>query len=381
MAVLLVIGSFFFLYPRISSEKSGPGKSPSTPPPVMVGTATAQKGDIGVYVDALGVVTPLNTVAVRSRVDGQLLKVHYTEGQAIRQGDPLVDIDSAPFQAALAQAEGQLARDTALLENARLDLDRYQEAFVKNAIPRQLLDTQLATVHQYEGATKLDQGQLDNAKVQLAYCHIVAPISGRIGLRLVDAGNIVHANDTNPLVILTQLEPIAVVFNVAEDDLPRIQPQWRAGKELTVDAFDRAQQRKVGTGTLQTLDNQIDTTTGTVKLKALFANEDDSLFPNQFVNARLLVDTHRDVALLPNAAIQRNAQGAFVYLLQTNQTVTVHPVTVGTTEGLVSEVEGLPAGAVVVADNFNRLIDGAKVAIRANTGAAKARATQGKARP
>src|SRR4051812_36958386 len=300
---------------RQGEQQSPRGRSGGGPPTVMISTATAQKGDIGVYVSALGVATPLNTVAVRSRVDGQLVKVYYTEGQMVHQGDPLVEIDSTPFMAALTQAEGQLARDTALLENARLDVERYKEAFAKNAIPKQQLDTQMSTVRQYEGAVKLDQGQIDNAKVQLAYCHITAPISGRVGLRLVDAGNIVHSSDTNPLVVITQLEPITVVFSVAEDYLPQINQQLRRGKELVVDAFDRAQQRKLATGTLQTLDNQIDTATGTIKIKAVFQNENDMLFPNQFVNARLLVDTHSGVTLVPNTVIQRNAQGSFVYLV------------------------------------------------------------------
>lgn len=316
------------------------------------------------YVSALGVVTPVNTVAVKSRVDGQLIKVEYVEGKTVQKGDSLAEIDTAPFQAVLTQAEGQLARDQALLENARLDVERYKEAFAKNAIPKQQLDTQTAAVHQYEGAVKLDQGQIDNAKVQLAYCHIKAPITGRVGLRLVDAGNIVHANDTNPLVVITQVEPITVVFSVAEDHLPQIQQQLRQGKQLVVDALDRAQQKKIATGMLQTLDNQIDTTTGTVKLKALFPNEDLSLFPNQFVNARLLVDTHHDVTLVPNTALQRNAQGAFVYLVKPDQTVTVHPVDVGVTDGNLSEAEGLDSGAVVATDNFNRLMEGAKVAMR-----------------
>jgi multidrug efflux system membrane fusion protein len=310
-------------------------------------------------------------------VDGQLVKVLYREGQPIHASDPLMEIDAAPFQAALAQAEGQLARDTALLENARLDVERYKEAFARNAIPKQQFDTQVATLHQYEGATKLDQGQVDNARLQLAYCHITAPISGRIGLRLVDAGNIVHASDTNPLVMITQLEPITVIFSVAEDHLPQIQQQLRKGNQLVVDAFDRAQQEKIATGTLQTLDNQIDTTTGTLKLKALFPNENDSLFPNQFVNVRLLVETHHDVTLVPNAAIQRNAQGAFVYLLQTNQTVAVHPITVGTTDGNIAEAEGLEPGAVVAADNFNRLTDGAKVTLRPAAGEGRQRGAQG----
>lgn len=335
---------------------------------LMIGTATAKKGDIGVYVSALGVVTPVNTVTVRSRVDGQLVKVNYEEGQMVRAGDALVEIDPAPFQAALGQAEGQLARDTALLENARLDLERYKEAYDRNAIPRQQLDTQGSAVRQYEGSVRLDQAQVDNAKVQLAYCHITAPISGRIGLRLVDMGNIVHASDTTGLLVIAQLEPINVIFSVAEDYLTQIQHQMKQGKKLAVDALDRAQQKKIASGTLRTLDNEIDPTTGTVKLKALFDNEDGALFPNQFVNARLLVDTHQDVTLLPNTTIQRNAQGAFVYLLQTNQTVTMHPITAGVTDGTVSEVEGLEPGAVVAADNFNRLTDGATVTVRPAAG-------------
>ncbi len=319
---------------------------------------------MGIYVNALGVATPLYTVSVKSRVDGQLVKVNYQEGQMVHAGDALVEIDSAPFQAALLQAEGQLARDRALLENAHLDLARYQEAFAKNAIPKQQLDTQAATVHQYEGAVKLDQGQVDNATVQLAYCHIAAPISGRVGLRLVDPGNIVHAGDANPLLVITELQPMTVIFAVSEDYLPQIQRQLRAGNNMTVDAFDRADQKMLATGTLETLDNQVDPTTGTVKLKAIFTNDDNALFPNQFVNARLLVDTLRGATLLPNTAIQRNAQGAFVYLLQPDQTVVMKQITAGTTDGNVSAVEGIDPGTVVAADNFSRLTDGAKVAVR-----------------
>lgn len=373
--VLLGIGGAIFFRLR-ESKAPARGRAGGAQPPLMIGTATAQKGDISVYVNALGLVTPVSTVAIRSRVDGQLVKVNYVEGQMVHAGDALVEIDPAPFRAALAQAEGQLARDKALLENARLDVERYKEAFAKNAIPKQQLDTQLSTVHQYEGAVQLDQGQLDNARVQLAYCHIVAPITGRVGLRLVDAGNIVHASDTNPLVIITQLDPIAVIFSVAEDHLPQIQQQMRGGKQLVVDAFDRAQQRKIATGTLQTLDNQIDATTGTIKLKASFPNADGALFPNQFVNARLLVDTHHDVTLVPNTVIQRNAQGAFVYLVrskETNHVVVMHPINVGTTDGNVSEVEGLEPNALVAADNFNRLTDGAKVMLRPAVGEGRQR--------
>jgi membrane fusion protein, multidrug efflux system len=332
--------------------------------PVSISTAKAQRGDIGVYVNALGLVTPVNTVAVRSRVDGQLEKVLYQEGQLVKQGDRLVELDPAPYQAAVLQAEGQLARDQALLENAKLDVERYREAFSKNAIAKQQLDTQASTVRQYEGAVKLDNGQLETARVQLAYTKIQAPITGRVGLRLVDVGNIVHPNDTNPLVTITQLEPITVVFSVAQDYLPQIQEQVRAGKRLAVDAFDRTQQKKLASGTLQTLDNQIDTSTGTIKLKAIFPNEDVSLFPNQFVNARLLIDTHHQVVTAPNQAIQRNAQGSFVYVVTEEQTAKIQPVTVGVTDGTSSEVEGIEPGVLVATDNFNRLSDKAKVTVR-----------------
>jgi multidrug efflux system membrane fusion protein len=287
----------------------------------------------------------------------------------VQAGDSLVEIDPRPYQSQLTQAEGQLARDQALLENARVDLDRYQIAYGKNAIPKQQLDTQVATVHQYEGTVKLDQGQVDTAKLQMTYSHITAPFSGRVGLRLVDPGNMVHATDPNPLAVITQLQPITVIFSVAEDYLPQIQQQLRAGKKLDVDAFDRAQTKKLASGVLQTLDNQIDTTTGTIKLKAVFTNEDGSLFPNQFVNARLLVDTLHDATLVPNTVLQRNAESAFVYLLKPDQTVVMQTITVGTTDGHTSAVEGIEPGAVVAADNFNRLTDGAKVTVRSQTNA------------
>jgi len=335
---------------------------------VAIDTTKAQKGDINVYIRALGTVIPYYVVSNKTRVDGQIIDVKYKEGQLVHKGDPLVEIDPAPFEAAVVQAQGQVARDQALLENARLDLDRYKEAYSKNAIPKQQLDTQGATVHQYEGVVQLDQGQLTNAQVQLNYTHINAPITGRVGLRLVDPGNIVHASDNSPIVIITQLRPITVVFAVPEDVLPQIQKQLKQGKELRVDALDRSQQNKIASGVLETLDNQIDPTTGTLKLKAVFTNEDEALFPNQFVNARLLVDTHRDVTLLPNPVIQHNAQGAYVFVVEssgTNQTVAIKPVEVVTTEGDVSQVSGIEPGTVVAASNFTRLTDGGKVTVRA----------------
>ena len=373
--ILTILGVYRVSHRAASPASASPahgGRGSLGMGPVMVSTAQAHTGSIGIYVFGLGYVTPLNTVAITSRVQGQIMKVYYQEGQMVKEGDPLIDIDPGPDQASLLVAKGQLARDSAMLENSKLDLERYQEAFASNAIPKQQLDTQLATVHQNEGTVQLDQGNLDSAQVQLAYCHITAPISGRVGLRLVDPGNVVQAGSTN-LVIITQLSPITVVFNVAEDDLPQIQKQLAAGKELQVDAFDRAQLHKLATGTLETLDNQIDPSTGTVRFKAIFPNKDNALFPNQFVNARLLVNTLEDVTLLPNTVINRNSDTAFVYLLQpdqtgTNQTVKMQTITAGTTDGTVTEVEGIDPGTTVVADNFNKLSDGMTVKVRSANG-------------
>jgi len=362
---LVLFGGFLLLqHSKNGKAQAARAKASAGPPALQVSTAVVRKGDVGIFVNALGAVTPLNTVMVRSRVDGQLMTVNYVEGQMVHAGDSLVEIDPRPYQAQVAQVEGQLIRDKALLENAHVDQERYQIAYSKNAIPKQQLDTQVATVHQYEGTVKLDEGQLDNAKLQLIYAHITSPISGRVGLRLVDAGNIVHATDTNPLAVITQLQPITIIFSIAEDYLPEIQQQLLLGKTMAVEAFYRAQQNKLATGTLLTLDNQIDATTGTLRLKGLFTNEDSSLFPNQFVNVRLLVSTEHDAILVPTTTIQRNAQGPFVYLVQTNQTVAMHPVTLGTTDGNVTAVQGLEPGETVAADNFNRLQDGAKIAPR-----------------
>ena len=361
IASILIVGAVA-VYLHLKS--AGSATPTSRIPSVVISTFTAKTGDIGVYVQALGTVTPLNTVSLTAQVSGRIAKVEYQEGQFVHTGDPLVEIDPAPFQAAVTQAEGQLARDQAVLELAKVNLVRETDLLNKSVISKQEYDTQVATVHQSEGAVKLDQGNLDQAKVNLAYCHITSPINGLVGLRLVDPGNIVQANGTSALVMITQLQPITVEFNVAEDSVPQIMQAIHSGRQLEVDAYDRADQKKLAIGKVESFNSQIDTTTGTLRIRATFNNDDDSLFPNQFVNVHLLVETHKGVTLLPNNAIQRNDNGTFVYLLQPDQTVTVTTITVNTTDGNVSEVQGLPPGAVVAADSFNRLRDGATVAIR-----------------
>jgi multidrug efflux system membrane fusion protein len=291
------------------------------------------------------------------------MSVNYREGQMVHQGDVLVEIDPRPYQVQLTEAEGQYQRDEALLKDARVELARYRSLFARDAIPKQTLDVQVATVHQYEGTVKNDRGLIDSAKLELVYCRISSPISGRVGLRLVDPGNIVHTTDTTGLVVITQLQPITVVFSVAEDFLPQIQQQIRLGHRLAVDAFDRAVQKRLAAGAVLTFDNEIDPTTGTVKLKAIFQNEDGALFPNQFVNARLLVAVHQGATLVPAAAVQRNTQGAFVYLVKPDQTVAIQAVSVGTIDGDTAQiVKGLELGAVIASDNFDKLQDGSRIA-------------------
>jgi len=347
--------------PRATTAAQGANlRSPTVP----VVAAKTRKGDIGVYITGLGAVTPIYTVTVKSRVDGQLMRVLFKEGDFVHQGDLLVEIDPRPFEVQLTQAEGQLIKDQALLDNARIDLDRYQTLLTQNAIPEQQLATQKALVQQDEGAVKTDQGQIDSAKLNLVYCHIAAPITGRVGLRLVDPGNIVHASDTNGLLVITQIQPISVIFPIAEDQLPDVLRKIRAGERLGVDAFDR-EKKKLATGWLTTLDNQIDPTTATVKIRATFDNKDNALFPNQFVNARLLVEEKHGVTLVHTAAVQRNSQTTYVFLVKPDSTVTVRPITIGTTEGDDAEVSsGLSPGDVVVMTGVDKLQEGSKVRVQ-----------------
>lgn len=373
----LSIVAFLLFVQRRETSKAKTPKSPAGPTGVLITTATSRRGDIGVYISALGSVVPLNTVTVKSRVDGQLMSVNYREGQMVHKGDLLAQIDPRPFQALLTQAQGQFDRDKALLENANIDLNRYQQAYSKNAIPKQQLDTQLATVHQYEGIVKNDQGQIDNANVQLAYCQIASPIPGRVGLRLVDPGNIVHASDPNGMLVITQLQPISVEFSVAEDYLPQIRKQLKSGGRLVVEAFDRDQQKKLSSGLLLTFDNEIDTSTGTIKLKSSFPNSDTSLFPKQFVNAQLLLDMHRGVTLVPTAAIQRSAQNAFVFVVKPDQTVAMQNVTVGVSNGDSTEATGLQPNVTIAVDGFDKLQNGVKVIERTQTGNSNQRRAKG----
>jgi multidrug efflux system membrane fusion protein len=365
VAVLLAV----VLSARASQQrkaKAAAAKKEAASRAIPVTGAAAKTGSLGVYITGLGTVTALNTVTVRSRVDGQLNRVSFREGQIVHEGDLLAEIDPRPFQVQLVQAEGQKAKDEATLQNARVDLARYEVLVKEDSVSRQQLDTQAATVRQLEASIKSDEGQVESARLNLVYCHITAPISGQVGLRLVDVGNMVHASDPNGLIVLTQLQPITVVFTIPADRLPQVLQQMRAGKKLEVDAYDRELKNRLSVGSLLAVDNQIDATTGTVRIKAIFDNEASALYPNQFVNARLLVDTLEGTTLVPVAAIQRSPQETFVYVVKQDSTVDLRPVVVQLTEGDEAAIQkGISPGEVVVVEGVDKLQPGSKVAVAA----------------
>jgi membrane fusion protein, multidrug efflux system len=334
---------------------------------IPVVTATARKGDLSLYLSEIGTVTAFQTVTVRSRVDGELMKVNFTEGQVVQEKDPLVEIDPRPYEVQLAQAEGQLARDQATMRQARLDLARDRQLAAAKALTAQTLDAQVATLGQYEGAIKTDQAMIDNAKLQIIYCNITAPISGRLGLRLIDKGNFVQASNPSGLAVITQLQPIAVIFAIPQDEIFRVQQKFKTGEDVVVEAWNRDLRAKLATGRLLAIDNQVDTTTGTVKLKAAFPNEDNLLFPNEFVNAKLLIEVRKGAVIVPAAAIQRGPNSTFAYVVKPDETVDMRTVEIGPTEGDQTIVEsGLSPGDVVVTDGTDKLQPNAKVDTRSS---------------
>ncbi len=367
LAVLALVG--FGIYRAVAPSGTpaaghGAGPRAGQPPAQPVGAATIGRSDVRVILNALGTVTPLATVTVKTQINGQLVQIGFKEGQIVQKGDFLAQIDPRPYQVALELAEGALARDQALLKNAQLDLTRYQTLVRQDSISRQQLDTQASLVQQYAGTVKTDQATIDTAKLNLVYCHITAPVTGRVGLRQVDEGNYVQTGDANGIVVITQLQPISAIFALPEDNVAEITRQSPDGAGLPVMAFDRSDSHLLSTGRLETIDNQIDTTTGTVKFRALFDNADNALFPNQFVNAKLVVETLRNVVVVPTAAIQRGEPGTFVYVIRPDNTVHVQPVKLGPTDGdKVAIVSGLNEGDRVVTDGADRLREGAKVTI------------------
>jgi multidrug efflux system membrane fusion protein len=364
---LVILLAFGLLFWWVISRRQAPAAAPGGRRGAAGGTvaltpATAKKGSIGVYLDAIGTVTPVYTDTIVSQVTGVISQVHYREGQLVHRGQPLIQIDPRPFQANVLTAQGALERDTNLLAQAEMDLKRYQDAWARNAIPRQTLDDQEKLVLQDRGTVKADQGTLQFDQVQLAFCNITSPISGRVGLRLVDPGNLATASGSTPLAVITQLQPITVVFTIPEDSVGQLEKQMRLGKALDVDALDRSNQGKLASGKLQATDNQIDTTTGTLKLRAVFDNKDNALFPNQFVNARLLLQTLQNVVLIPSSAIQHNGDVAFVFLIQ-NGVAHIHNIKPGVSEAAMTEVDGLKPGDVVADSSFEKLQDGSKITI------------------
>jgi len=375
---LLVLAAVFVLVLRHHEEaqKAAAAAAVRVKTGITVTSATAQKGDIGVYLNAIGTATPVYTASITSQVDGIVVAVQFKEGQRVAKGDSLIDIDSRPYHAMLLQAQGALEQDENLLAQAQMDLERYRDAWARKAIAKQILDDQEKLVLQDEGTVKNDQGTVQYDQVQVDFCHITAPIAGQVGLRLVDPGNVVQSAGTVTLAVITQLEPITVIFTVPEDSLGQVEARLHKNAKLTVDAFDRTAQTKIASGELLTLDNQIDTTTGTVKGRALFDNKNDALFPNQFVNTRLLVNTLQGVTLIPSSAIQQNGQASFVYVIQ-NNIAHMRSIKPGVTNGGVTQADGINPGDVVANSSFDKLQDNAAVVISnkpvsANTSGSKA---------
>jgi membrane fusion protein, multidrug efflux system len=362
VAVVLIVGAVLIWRHHEAKEAAAAAARRAAAAVITITSARAKKGDIGVYLDAIGTVTPVYTDSITSQVNGLIAAVHFKEGQRVRKGDPLIEIDSRTYRATLLQAQGALERDQNVLAQAQMDLKRYRDAFARNAIAKQLVDDQEKLVLQDEGTVKNDEGVVQYDQVQLDYCHITAPISGEVGLRLVDPGNVVQATGTTTLAVITQLQPITVVFTLPEDSLGPVIARLRAKAKLSVDAFDRSAQSKIASGDLLALDNQIDTTTGTVKVRAIFENTNDALFPNQFVNTRLLVNTLQGVTLVPAETVQQNGQSSFVYVVQ-NNVAHVRTVKPGVTEGGETQVEGINPGDIVADSSFDKLQDNAKVVI------------------
>jgi multidrug efflux system membrane fusion protein len=370
LVVLLVVGLVWWNRQGTAPQQGNGGRNAA---PMSIVPEVVGKGDIGININALGTVTSLATVTVRTQISGYLMKIDFTEGNEVKKGDLLAEIDPRPYEAALAQAKGQLARDEAMLKGAQVDLARYQGLAAQNAVPHQTLDTQIALVAQDQGTIEADKAAVKSAEVNLAYCRIVSPLDGRVGLRQVDQGNYVTPGDTNGLVVITQLEPISVLFTVPEDNLQAIAKRLRTGAILPATALDRTGATKIADGALQTFDSQIDPTTGTIKLRAQFHNEDRLLYPNQFVNIRLLLDTHKDVTTMSTAGIQRGVPGTFVYVINTDSTVSVRPVKLGVTDGdRVEVLSGLTPGERIVIDGADKLRDGAKIVARSENNPAQA---------